>query len=96
MRTFVVPVRCSWKSREKKSDPSSLCVRERKKRDTRDSERERERERERDVWICGKIGSWNSLREGERECIESFVDMCEDQQLELRLEFCVGEMKRCW
>jgi hypothetical protein len=48
------------------------------------------------VWICGKIGSWNSLREGERECIESFVDMCEDQQLELRLEFCVGEMKRCW
>jgi len=38
----------------KKLDPSSLCVRERKKRDTRDSGRERERERERergvDLW----------------------------------------------
>jgi hypothetical protein len=34
----------------KKLDPSSLCVRERKKRDTRDSERERERER------CGFVG----------------------------------------
>jgi hypothetical protein len=37
-----------------------------------------------------------SERGRERECIEIFVDLCEDQQLELRLEFCVGEMKRCW
>ncbi len=79
-------------SREKKSDPSSLCVRERKKRDTRNSGRERERCV--DLWEDRQLEL--SERGRERECIEIFVDLCEDQQLELRLEFCVGEMKRCW
>jgi hypothetical protein len=62
MRTFVVPVRCSW-NLEKKNQIHLRFVFVNGKKEIRETRGERER----DVWICGKIGSWNSLREGERE-----------------------------
>jgi hypothetical protein len=80
-----VPVRCSWKSREKIQIHLRFVFVNGKKgiRETRG-----ERERCVDLWEDRQLEL--SERGRERECIESFVDLCEDQQLKLRLEFVWG------